>query len=180
MLPIEKLVRKKPVVPFSLERKQQYLELFRNHPDLKGCKALCAEAVGISMSCLYDHLKRDPEFAEAFEDAFQAFIDENLFIHAVKRARDGVERPIIGGKFKDEIVATERVYSDSLMLAMLRAHRPEFKDKGDGASGPGGSWGSIGQGGVMVIPSAPGSIGDWQAQFGELAKGQHGRPGSAP
>lgn len=174
MHPIEKYKRPKPMVTFTPERKQQYLELLRSHPDLKGCRALCAEAVGISMHTVYDHMKRDPEFAQAFEDAIQAFIDENLFAAALKRARDGVERPIIGGKFKDEIVAHERVYSDSIMLAMLRAHRPEFKDKADAGAAPGGN-----SGGVMIIPSAPSSLTDWQSQYGELAKGTHGRPGGS-
>ena len=60
------------MVPFTSDRKQQFLDLFRSHPDLKGCRGLCAEAVGVSITTVYDHLKRDPEFAEAFEDALQA------------------------------------------------------------------------------------------------------------
>lgn len=172
MLPIEKYKRPKPMVSFTAERKQRYLELLRSHPDLKGCRALCAEAVGISYGTLYEHIKKDPEFAQGFEDAIQSFIDENLYFPALKRARDGVERPIIGGKFKDEVVAHERVYSDSLMLAMLKSTRPEFKDKSD--AGPTGI--PAGSGGVMVIPSAPSSMSDWQMQYGELAKGTQGRP----
>lgn len=170
MRPIEKLQRK-PMVPFTSDRKQQFLDLFRSHPDLKGCRALCAEAVGVSITTLYDHLRRDPEFAEAFEDALQAFIDENMFAPALKRARDGVERPIIGGKFKDEIITYEKVYSDSMMLAMLRAHKPEFKDKdGSGMSQSGSG------GGVLIVPVAPATINEWQNQFGDLARGTVGRP----
>lgn len=178
MLPIEKLVRK-PQIPFTAERKQHYLEMLRSHETLGGCRALCAEAVGISLSTLQHHLKVDQAFAEAYEDAIQAFIDQNMFVKALERARDGVERPIIGGKDRDQVVATERVYSDSLMLAMLRAHRPEFKDKGDGPGGAGGSFGTPGGGGVMVIPSAPANIADWQGQFGKLARGTHGKPEGA-
>lgn len=170
MRPIEKLQRK-PMVPFTSDRKQQFLDLFRSHPDLKGCRGLCAEAVGVSITTLYDHLKRDPEFAEAFEDALQAFIDENMFAPALKRARDGVERPIIGGKFKDEIITYEKVYSDSLMAMMLRAHRAEFKDGKDAASMT-----ASGTGGVLIVPGAPATINDWQNQFGDLARGTVGRP----
>ena len=170
MHPIEKL-KPKPMVPFTSDRKQQFLDLFRSHPELKGCRALCAEAVGVSITTLYDHLKRDPEFAEAFEDALQAFIDENMFAPALKRARDGVERPIIGGKFKDEIVTYERVYSDSLMAMMLRAHRAEFKDGKDAANMT-----ASGTGGVLIVPGAPATINDWQNQFGDLARGTVGRP----
>lgn len=177
MSPIEKLQRK-PMVPFTSDRKQQFLDLFRSHPDLKGCRALCAEAVGISITTLYDHLRRDPEFAEAFEDALQAFIDENIFAPALKRARDGVERPILGGKFKEKIITYERVYSDAMMLAMLRAHKPEFmgrpqrrKDKdGSGRSRSGSG------GGVLIVPVAPATINEWQNQFGDLARGTWGRP----
>lgn len=170
MRPIEKLQRK-PMVPFTSDRKQQFLDLFRSHPDLKGCRGLCAEAVGVSITTLYDHLKRDPEFAEAFEDALQAFIDENMFAPALKRARDGVERPIIGGKFKDEIITYEKVYSDSLMAMMLRAHRAEFKDGKDAASMT-----ASGTGGVLIVPGAPATINEWQNQFGDLARGTVGRP----
>jgi len=165
---IEKLQRK-PMVPFTSDRKQQFLDLFRSHPELKGCRALCAEAVGVSITTVYDHLKRDPEFAEAFEDALQAFIDENLFAPALKRARDGVERPILGGKYKDEIVTYEKVYSDAMMLAMLRAHRAEFRDKeavGAASVNLGGSGG-----GVLVVPGAPTTINEWQNWYGDMAQG---------
>ena len=170
MHPIEKL-KPKPMVPFTSDRKEQYLELFRTHPELGGRKYLCAEAVGVSGSTIDYHVKNDPEFAQALEDARQAWIDEHLFSAALKRARDGVERPIIGGKFKDEIITYEKVYSDAMMLAMLRAHKPEFKDKdGSGMSQSGSG------GGVLIVPGAPATINEWQNQFGDLARGTVGRP----
>ena len=170
MHPIEKL-KPKPMVPFTSDRKEQYLELFRTHPELGGRKYLCAEAVGVSGSTIDYHVKNDPEFAQALEDARQAWIDEHLFSAALKRARDGVERPIIGGKFKDEIITYERVYSDSLMAMMLRAHRQEFKDGKDNAG-----LNASGTGGVLIVPGAPATINEWQNQFGDLARGTVGRP----
>ena len=170
MHPIEKL-KPKPMVPFTSDRKEQYLELFRTHHDLGGRKYLCAEAVGVSGSTIDYHVKNDPEFAQALDDARQAWIDEHLFSAALKRARDGVERPIIGGKFKDEIITYERVYSDSLMAMMLRAHRQEFKDGKDNAG-----LNASGTGGVLIVPGAPATINDWQNQFGDLARGTVGRP----
>ena len=167
---IERL-KPKPMVPFTATRKEQYLELFRSHPDLGGRRALCAEAVGVSLSTIDYHTRHDPEFAQALEDARQAWIDEHLFSAALKRARDGVERPIIGGQFKDEIITYERVYSDSLMAMMLRAHRAEFKDGKDAASMT-----ASGTGGVLIVPGAPATINEWQNQFGDLARGTVGRP----
>ena len=71
----------------------------------------------------------------------------------------------------DEIVTYERVYSDSLMAMMLRAHRAEFKDAKDAASMT-----ASGTGGVLIVPGAPATINDWQNQFGDLARGTVGRP----
>ena len=169
---IQKLQRK-PQVPFTAERKQAYLEMFRYDPDLGGRKFLCAEAIGVSASTLDYHCKYDPEFAEMLEEARQAWIDENLYVPALRRARDGVTKPIIGGKFKDEVVTTVQEYSDSLMLAMLRAHKPEFKEKDPTA---GGGLGSTGSGGVMVVPMAPGNVAEWEDLFGKKAQGKTGAP----
>lgn len=167
---IQKL-QPKPTVPFTAERKQQYIDLFRTHPDFGGRKYLCAEAVGVSGSTIDYHVKHDPEFAEALENARQAWIDEHIMTPALRRARDGVEKPILGGRFKDEIITYERVYSDSLMAMMLRAHRSEFKDGKDAAT-----MGTTGSGGVLIVPGAPATINDWQNQFGDLARGTVGRP----
>lgn len=169
---IEKLNRK-PQVPFTAELKERYLELFRHDADLGGRKYLCAEAVGVSASTIDYHVKYDPEFGEALDDARQSWIDENLFIPALRRARDGVSKPIIGGKFKDEIVTTVQEYSDSLMLAMLRAHKPEFRETGNGK---GGGVDSAGRGGVMIVPAAPANIEEWQDLFGKKAQGKTGAP----
>ncbi len=171
MRPIEKL-KPKPVVPFTAERKEYYLEMFRNHPEFGGRKYLCAEAVGVSSSTIDYHVKLDPEFAEALEDARQAWIDENLFTSALKRARDGIEKAVIGGKFRDEIITYDRIYSDSLMALMLRGARPEYRDGKDGALAATGG----GNGGVLIVPSAPATINEWQNQFGEMARGTTGRP----
>lgn len=169
--PIQKYVRSKPSIPFTLDRKREFLDFFRNHPDLGGRKNLCAEAVGVCVSTIERHVKQDPEFGEAFEEARQAWIDENLFTPALNRARDGVKKPIIGGKFKDEIITYVREYSDSLTLALLRAHRPEFRDSSKTAG-----LGSTGTGGVMIIPAAPLHMEEWQELYGEVAKGQTGKP----
>lgn len=163
MLPIQKMPRK-PHVPFTLERKEQYLALFRSDPECGGRKYLCAERVGVSYTTVDDHLKRDPEFAIAFEGARQAWIDENLIGPALERAIKGTKKPLIGGQFRDQVVAHERVYSDSLMSMMLRAHRPEFKDKDVALA-------QVGSAGVLIVPGAPETISEWQKQFGELAKG---------
>lgn len=169
MPPIEKL-KPKPVVPFTADRKQRYLDMFRSHERFGGRKYLCGEAVGVSATTLCYHLKNDPEFAQAFEDARQCWIDEHLVTALLQRAVKGVDKPLLGGRFKDEVVAYERVYSDSLLALELRASRPEYREaKGAAIS-------TSGTGGVLIVPGAPETVSDWQNAFGDLAKGTVGRP----
>lgn len=165
--PMQKLT-KKPPVDFTEERKIQYLHHLRQ----TGLVWLSAEKVGVSPGTVNDHRKRDLEFDEACEVAKQMWIDEVLLSEAVRRATKGTSKPILGGKFKDEIVAYEQVYSDSLMAMLLRANRGEFKDK-DLAGG--GAYSNAGAG-VLIIPASPDGLSQWQEKFGELAKGTHGRP----
>lgn len=168
---IEKLARK-PEVAFTAARKEQYLDYFRNHEMLGGRKYMCAEAVGVSWSTVDYHVKYDPEFAQRLEEARQAWIDETILIPALDRAAKGVLKPIIGGKNKDVIVTYERVYSDSLMLAMLKAHRPEFREREQNRNG---GIGTSGGGGVMIVPMAPRNTDEWQELYGEKARGKSGQ-----
>ena len=170
---IEKLERK-PQVPFTAVRKAKYIDIFRNHELFGGRKYLCAEAIGVAASTIDYHCRYDPEFAEQLEESRQAWIDENLYLPALHRATHGVSKPIIGGKFKNEVVCHVQEYSDTLMLAMLRAHKPEFKDKGDSKSG----LGATGGGGVMVVPTAPANASEWEDLFGEKARGTTGQQGA--
>lgn len=170
-IPLETYKQKKPPVNFTRARQQEFLDFFRHHPDLGGRKGLCAEAVGVSVDTVASHIKKDPVFAQAYEEAHQAWIDENLFTPALNRARDGVEKPIIGGRYKDEIICHIREYSDALTLALLRAHRPEFRDNQSATLALGNSKG----GGVMIVPAAPLNMDDWQKNYGEMAKGNTGK-----
>lgn len=158
-------LERKPPVEFTPERRALFLELYRSDPVIGGRKMLCAERVGISKTALAAHEKKDLGFQAAVAEAKNAWVEEILVTAAIKRATEGVAKPIMGGRFKDEVVATEIQYSDTLLMALLRANDPAFKDKG-GAGADGGTGG-----GVVVLPSAPATMGDWQKQFGEMAKG---------
>lgn len=153
-------------LPFTVERKRDFIQTFRFDPDLGGRKHMCAESIGVCAGTVDHHRRMDPEFGEAYDEALQGWIDENLFTPALVRARDGVERPIMGGKFRDEVVATVREFSDSLALAMLRAHRGEFKDNSKISP-----MGKSGNAGVLVVPAAPLHPGEWEDLYGDMAKG---------
>lgn len=69
----------------------------------------------------------DPEFAEEVEFAKQRYVG-NLCRAAHQRAVEGWEVPIVGGQFRDEVVAHERRYSDRLLEVMLKRHDPNFRE----------------------------------------------------
>lgn len=83
-----------------------------------------AIAAGVHLSTARGHMDSDPEFALACDEAEAGFRDK-LRAHQHDLVFNGVERPILGGKFKDEIVATEKSYPIPLILAELKATDPE-------------------------------------------------------
>lgn len=153
----------KSPVEFTPERKDVFLEWYRR----TGLMALSGQAAGVALSTVKDHIKKDPLFAELAHEAKEQHTD-TLVQEAQRRAYAGVSKPIIGGKFKDEVITHVQEYSDRLMELLLKANREEFRGK-DAATGSEA-------GGVMVIPSGPESIDDWEASQGEAARGQTGKP----
>ena len=84
------------------------------------------DIVGISRQTHYEWLRMDAEFAQEFADACEDRADM-LEREAFRRAHDGTLRPVFqGGQHVGDILE----FSDTLMLAMLKAHRPEkFKER---------------------------------------------------
>lgn len=81
--------------------------------------AIAAEAGGITRSTFFQWKREDLEFAKRAEDAAEAGIDL-LEQEAIRRARDGVDKPVFQG---GERVGVIREYSDSLMGLVLRGRR---------------------------------------------------------
>ncbi|MBF0098390.1 MAG: hypothetical protein HQM04_13305 [Magnetococcales bacterium] len=82
-----------------------------------------AQAAGMSRGCVYTHRAKDPEFAREWDDSLLQFAD-SLEAAAHQRAVDGWLEPIFQG---GELVGHARRYSDSLLLALLKAKRPEYR-----------------------------------------------------
>jgi hypothetical protein len=82
---------------------------------------------------VYELRKRNPAFAKAWDEAEERAADA-LEAEAWRRAVVGVQEPIVSsGKVvrdDDGQPLAIRRYSDALMLALLKARRPEkFKDR---------------------------------------------------
>lgn len=70
--------------------------------------------------------EKDTDFAAAYNEALENAADL-LEAEARRRAVHGVEEPHF---YKDEVVGHVRKYSDALLLALLKATRPEkFKER---------------------------------------------------
>jgi hypothetical protein len=90
------------------------------------------EAAGTSRSRVYELRKADPPFALAWEEAEETAADA-LEAEARRRAVIGVLEPVVsaGKVVRDDDgqpIAIRR-YSDALLLALLRAHRPQRRGK---------------------------------------------------
>jgi hypothetical protein len=83
--------------------------------------SVACQRAGVSRSTAYRVRATDDEFAEAWEDAIDEAVDA-LEGEAHRRAVEGTLEPVYqGGKQVGEI----RKYSDTLLIFLLKAHRPE-------------------------------------------------------
>lgn len=98
----------------------RFLEVFVNTASVKDS----AKAAGISRNAHYNWLDYDEDYAKAFKIAEnrsrRVFLDE-----AVRRGVSGVDEPVY---HKGRVVGRIRKYSDSCLLAVLKAKDPDFRD----------------------------------------------------
>ena len=100
-----------------------------------GLVTSAARAAGIDRSAVYRYRDAHPDFAEKWEHALETAAD-HLEAEAIRRGVDGWEEPVYQG---GQMVGTIRKYSDNLLIRLLSAKRPEFRnsytaptaDKGD-------------------------------------------------
>ena len=83
----------------------------------------CEES-GVGRSSAYKHRQEDSDFAEAWDEAVEASTDL-MIAEARRRAVQGVDEPVFYGGSR---VGTIRKYSDSLLMFLIKARRPEYRD----------------------------------------------------
>jgi hypothetical protein len=93
-----------------------------------------AKAVGIDRSVHYDWLRDVPGYREAFEEAKEE-ATQTLEDEATRRATKGVTEGVF---YKGKPVGLKRVYSDALLMFLLRGARPAKYRTGVEVSGPDG------------------------------------------
>lgn len=102
---------------FTPKKRQRFLEHLKSTANV----TLSARLAGVSRRTAYNHRAADPEFLSAWNAAVDEAI-ELLEAEARRRAVDGTDRPVYqGGK----LVGYVREYSDTLLMFLLKGHRPE-------------------------------------------------------
>jgi hypothetical protein len=85
-----------------------------------------ARASGYTRSRLYEWRRADPAFASAWSDSLGRGTDL-LEDEALHRAKDGVDEPRF---YQGQLCGHVRKYSDTLLIFLLKARRPEkYGDK---------------------------------------------------
>jgi hypothetical protein len=79
-------------------------------------------ALGINRVTVYRWRQDDQAFATAYSEAMEAGTDL-IEQEARRRAVEGYDRPVFQ---RGELVGLERVYSDALLMLLLRGRRPEI------------------------------------------------------
>lgn len=105
-------------------------QLFLDNLAATGVVSEAARAAGFtSYSSLYQLRKSDPEFAEAWTEALDNAADM-LELEARRRAVQGVTRVKVIGSGENAQMIDEVHYSDTLLLALLKAKKPsEFAER---------------------------------------------------
>ena len=115
-------------------RKEAFLAAYRLSGNVSGA----ARAADVDRTTPYRWGEEDEDFKTAWEVAEQESIDR-LEEEARRRAHDGVVDYVVSqGKLvyiedpetHEQVPLVKRVYSDTLMVLLLKAHRPEkYKDR---------------------------------------------------
>lgn len=142
---------------FDETRKNIFLNFIaENGRVMDACKA-----AGVSSSTVRKHVETDPEFAEAYDHAKQEYAD---YVTSVveRRALEGTKEPIMGGRFKDEIVGHRLVYETPLTIMHAKRYVPEYRERQQVDVAV--------TGGVLAVasslPEGPSGTRSWNALYG--------------
>lgn len=93
-----------------------------------GNLTLAARAVPIAIWSHYRWLEESADYKAAFNTA-KSLAADTLLSEAIRRAHQGTTKPVF---YKGEVCGSIREYSDSLMLALLKAKFPEeFRERSE-------------------------------------------------
>lgn len=101
-----------------------FLQALRASPNVTAA----ARSAGLSREHVYNTRERDATFAKQWDDALEQSTDKAVG-EAYRRAVKGVLKPVfgsLGGNKGNGQIGKVREFSDTLMIFLLKAHRPEI------------------------------------------------------
>ena len=105
-----------------------WYEKFFEHFRITGNLTESAELAEVGRALVYYHLERYDDFKTQFENAEQESHD-SLEREAYRRALEGVEEPVF---YQGSTCGAIRKYSDTLLIFLLKARRPnKFRERAD-------------------------------------------------
>jgi hypothetical protein len=114
--------------------RQLRFQAFLNELKLHGIANRAARAASPRASSRYgaiqtfvDERNRDPVFAAQWAEAVEA-AEASIEHEIYRRAQEGWEEPIYGGRHKEKIVGTVRRYSDRLLELRAKALLPAYRE----------------------------------------------------
>lgn len=100
-------------------RKDAFIMALRALPNVT--KAV--KTAGLARRTVYEWKKDDPEFAQQWEDAIEAWVDDAVE-ECRRRAVDGTDKPVF---YQGNVCGYIREYSDDLLKYYISAHRLQFR-----------------------------------------------------
>lgn len=79
-----------------------------------------AERIGVGRQTVYDWKAQHSDFSDLWDEALESST-EDLEEEAKRRAYAGTEEPVF---YQGEVCGTIKKYSDTLLIFLLKAHRP--------------------------------------------------------
>jgi hypothetical protein len=113
--------KKIPWPLWTRDIKNPYQQRMLRTLSLTGNVSMAAQAAGIVKQTHYNWIMRDPEYAKQVEMA-KEYAADIMEAEAWRRAIAGVTKPIMRG---DKVVGEDRVFSDQLLMFLLKGARPE-------------------------------------------------------
>ena len=127
-------------ISFDDPAKEIYLKEFAEH----GRKKHAADAAGVSLHTVRNHLKNDPEFSKAHDEAADSYRD-SFVEHAIgDLATKGI--PVMAATKEGDVYEQRRDYPIRLIELELKRIDPSYRDKQEVEISGGG--------GVLVVPAA--------------------------
>ena len=110
-------------------KKAFLLELSRHGILVRAARAASPRASGRygAKQTFLDERDRDPEFAAQWQEAVEA-AEASIEHEIYRRAMEGWEEPIFGGRHREQIVGTVRKYSDRLLELRAKALLPAYRE----------------------------------------------------